>query len=227
MAQEEICMKSYEGKLPYLDDSVLERFSNIIIKSEDGAEFHLNELLFVSWSKCGNEMIKDSYINDKIIISSEYCKSELKMFCDFIMKGILPCSIIDILNGKISPQLHNVFVGFGVDLVSKLSHCSFLNPSVKIEVPVNSYDYIFEEDPLLLNNDDSFDEKETFKCSDTFLGLNKHINAMNCLRKQTKNATLQNYHDTKTLTVDFSADVKVGFSQKNIIASKVKGGHGV
>ena len=29
------------------------------------------------------------------------------------------------------------------------------------------------------------------------------------------------------LTVDVSADVKVCFSQKNIIASKVRGGHGV
>ena len=185
MAQEEICMKSFKGKLPYLEDSVLGQFSNVIIKSEDGTEFYLNELLFVSWSKCGIEMIKDSYVNDKIIISSEYCKSELNMFCDFITKGILPCSIIDILNGKISPQLLNVFQSFGVDLVSKLSHCSFLNPSVKIEVPVDSYDYIFEEDPLILNNDDSFDEKET----------------LNYLREETKNDTLQNYHDTKALNM--------------------------
>ena len=38
---------------------------------------------------------------------------------------------------------------------------------------------------------------------------------------------LKRYRDLSGLTVDFSDDVKLGDTEKNIIALKVRGGHGV
>ena len=120
--------------LPYLQDELISEFSNIVIKSEDGTKFQLNELLFLSWSKCASDMIKDSFaLDNEIVISSEYSPQELKIFCDFIMRGTLPCSMMDIVNKILNEDLDNLFLNFGVNLYSIVTGSSFLLPQVKLE----------------------------------------------------------------------------------------------
>ena len=120
--------------LPYLQDELISEFSNIVIKSDDGTEFQLNELLFLSWSKCASDMIKDSFALDNgIVISSEYSPQELKIFCDFIMRGTLPCSMMDIVNKTLNEDLDDLFLNFGVNLYSIVTGSSFLLPQVKLE----------------------------------------------------------------------------------------------
>ena len=55
-------------------------------------------------------------LQDEIIVSSGHSYTHLKIFYDFVMKGILPCSETDILGGKMSSELNSVFLSFGVDL---------------------------------------------------------------------------------------------------------------
>ena len=127
-------LHTQNSTLPYLQDQLIREFSNIVIKSEDGTEFRLNELLFASWSKCASDMIKDSFaLDNDIVILSEYSPQEVKIFCDFIMRGTLPCSMMDIVNKTLNEDLDNLFLNFGVNLYSIVTGSSFLLPQVKLE----------------------------------------------------------------------------------------------
>ena len=105
------------SRFPDLKDSVVKEFANIVIKSEDGGEICVNILFLVSWSRFAKAILKDALNKDHdVIISSNIIQSDLKIFHDFIMKGILPCAEMDIINGEMSSETNNLFLSFGVDL---------------------------------------------------------------------------------------------------------------
>ena len=61
-----------------------------------------------------SEYIEDS--NQEIIISSNMSKSELEIILDFVMKGNLPCSELDILNDQVPGEISSLFASFGIDI---------------------------------------------------------------------------------------------------------------
>ena len=91
------------SKIPYLNKSVIEKFANIAIVSENGKTFSMNHLLLISWSSYFKKLLEDARIQDQdtITISTNCSQSDLKTVSDFIMTGILPCQEVDILNGKL------------------------------------------------------------------------------------------------------------------------------
>ena len=106
----------------YLDQLVIEQFSDLIIESENGEKFRFNHLLLIMKSSMAKDILKEAFAQDStnLAISTNFSQSELKIFYDFIMRGILPCPETDIMNGKISSDLNNIFLSFGVDLKSTL-----------------------------------------------------------------------------------------------------------
>ena len=105
-------------QLPYLSEIFNEEFSNVIIKSEDGNEIRINHLFMASWSKFSKELLQDalSYKDKEVVISSNFTRSDLKIFQDFVMKGALPCSESVIINNKLSKDIDNLFLSFGINL---------------------------------------------------------------------------------------------------------------
>ena len=91
------------SKIPYLNKSVIERFANIAIVSENGKTFSMNHLLLISWSNYFKKLLEDTRIQDQdtITISTNCSQSDLKTVSDFVMTGTLPCQEVDILNGKL------------------------------------------------------------------------------------------------------------------------------
>ena len=53
---------------------------------------------------------------DCFVISSNLSQMDLKIFSDFVMKGILPCPEIDIMNGKLPSEINDMFLSFGINL---------------------------------------------------------------------------------------------------------------
>ena len=106
----------------YLDQLVIEQFSDLIIESENGEKIRFNHLLLIMKSSMAKDILKEAFAQDStnLAISTNFSQSELKIFYDFIMKGILPCPETDIMNGKMSSDLNNIFLSFGVDLKSTL-----------------------------------------------------------------------------------------------------------
>ena len=70
-----------------------------------------------------------------MVISSDFAHSELKLLRDFIMKGALPCSEMDILNEKISAEVKNIFTSFGINLELIIKSMSNKEEVFHIEVP--------------------------------------------------------------------------------------------
>ena len=113
-------MKIHLGKseVPYLKKSIVDEFADLIIKSVDGDEININHLLLISWSKfCQNLLRHDMLQNQgKIVISSNFSNSDLKIFRNFVMFGYLPCQEVDIIDGNMSPDIDNMFKSFGINL---------------------------------------------------------------------------------------------------------------
>ena len=90
--------------VPYLDIKVIEDFASLIIKAEDGHIVYINHLILVAWSNISKQVLKDIPIvdfKDDVVILSNFSQWELKIFHDFVMKGVLPISDIDIINNKL------------------------------------------------------------------------------------------------------------------------------
>ena len=105
--------------VPYLDIKVIEDFASLIIKAEDGHIVYINHLILVAWSNISKQVLKDIPIvdfKDDVVILSNFSQWELKIFHDFVMKGVLPISDMDIINNKLSSEIDNVFLSFGVNL---------------------------------------------------------------------------------------------------------------
>ena len=110
--------------LPYLNHSIIEEFSQIVVISEEGAQFRLNHLLLVSWSPFAKHFIKGGFCpvnfpaiqSDDVVISTNFTQMELKMLHNFIMRGDLPCAEDEILNGNLNPEIDMVFTSFGINL---------------------------------------------------------------------------------------------------------------
>ena len=84
---------------------------------------------------------------------AEIIKGLKVMVYNFIEKGIIPCSALDILNNKLQPERLNLFLSFGVDLRVVLS-CIPLEPTVQL------FKIEKEPDPPMVNHlDDSFFEE--------------------------------------------------------------------
>ena len=120
--------------VPYLDDSHAQEYADVIVKSEDGIDFRFNKLFFVAlmtmgaenkslWStnKLNPDLLDHWTIDQEIVISTNYTYQDLKIICDFIMQGILPCPIEDIFSGKMAGNLMEIFHSFGLDLTSILA----------------------------------------------------------------------------------------------------------
>ena len=73
------------------------------------------------------DLLQDAYMKGSdMVISSDFAHSELKLLRDFIMKGALPCSEMDILNEKISAEVKNIFTSFGINLELIIKSMSYL-----------------------------------------------------------------------------------------------------
>ena len=73
-------------KLPYLNQEIMDAFSYVRIKSEDGHEILINNLILIAWSDFSKDLLEDLK-NEDIVISTNFTFEELKFFNDFIMKG--------------------------------------------------------------------------------------------------------------------------------------------
>ena len=135
--------------VPYLQESIIEEFADLIIKSNDGNKVHINSLLLVSWNKVLKEPLKEAFMQniDSVVISSNFCHSELIILRDFIMHNILPCSESDIISDKLSRDINNVFLSVGINLKVILN--SFL---IKKE-DKNAIEDFRDSDPLPLEEE--------------------------------------------------------------------------
>ena len=123
-----------DSPLPYLNHSIIEEFSQIVVISEEGAQFRLNHLLLVSWSPFAKNFMKGSFCpligainSDDVVISTNFTQMELKMLQNFIMRGDLPCSENEILNGTTSPEIDlQVFTSFGINLNFRMFTYNFV-----------------------------------------------------------------------------------------------------
>ena len=136
--------------LPYLEKSVIDDFSQIVIKSEDGYEILINHLVLASFSNIATELFEDALLHnaENTIISSNLSQSELIQISDFISKGALPCSKTDIANGNLSCDTNKVFLSLGINLENIVkSNCQKSEKNVKEKEEYNPV-YNEEEENL-------------------------------------------------------------------------------
>ena len=132
--------------LPYLEKYVIDDFSQIVIKSEDGYEILINHLVLASFCNIATKLFEDALLQnaENTIISSNLSQSELKQISDFISKGALPCSKTDIANGKLSCDTNNVFLSLGINLENIVkSNCQ---KTEKRFIKEEEYNPAFDED---------------------------------------------------------------------------------
>ena len=55
-------------------------------------------------------------VDNEVVISSNLSLTELRVFHDFIMKGSLPTSDVDIMNDKLPNHIESIFLSFGINL---------------------------------------------------------------------------------------------------------------
>ena len=95
--------------MPYLNNDIIKKFGNLVIKTADGLELKINLLILVSVSQMFKDFLNE--INDDVldvVILSEFQSLDLKLFRDFIMEGYLP--------GLISSKVEQLFQSFGINL---------------------------------------------------------------------------------------------------------------
>ena len=115
-------LKQNLGNVPYLDQDVIEEYADITLKSiSDSKECKINKLMLMSWNRYSNplkEVLSNHFQNyeEDIFISCDFNSQEVKQFCDFVMKGVLPCSEADIISGKMNADVIQIFQCFGIDL---------------------------------------------------------------------------------------------------------------
>ena len=111
-------------RLPYLSAEVIEEFAEIVIKSDSGYEFRINHLLWMGWSNLSKRLLHDALIYnlDVVTITTDFSSNEIHMLYNFIMKNILPCSEMEIVNDKLAPEINNVFLTFGINLKFAVSN---------------------------------------------------------------------------------------------------------
>ena len=105
-------------ELPYLDTTVVEEFAQIVVKSKDGQEILINHLFLLGWSSLPKDLLQDAFTHnqDNLIISTNCSHDSIEKLRDFIMKGVLPCSEIDIINDKLPKEINSAFQSFGIHL---------------------------------------------------------------------------------------------------------------
>ena len=107
------------GPVPYLSRSIIEEYADLIVKAIDGHEVHLNKLLLISWSNGMKNVLSSEYFEDcsqEVIISSNLSKTDLEIIFEFVMKGNLPCSELEILNDQVPEEISSLFASFGIDI---------------------------------------------------------------------------------------------------------------
>ena len=107
--------------IPYLNKAVIEEYADITIRSNDGEKYLVNKLLLMSWSQIKGHQLKEVLLshfqsNEDIIISSDFYSQDIRLFCDFVMEGLLPCSADEIIAGNISREALQIFNSFGISL---------------------------------------------------------------------------------------------------------------
>ena len=164
--------------IPYLEPKVTEEFAQVSIKSIDNHEIRVNHLFLIVWSANAKEFLFEAFYNQEelIVISTDFNASELNQLNDFVTKGTLPCPKSDILDGKLSANVNNVFKSFGIDLKLVLQL-----PKIKQEdidpldykaiisvekLNVNSYDN--QKTSYEFNNDDFNDGDADFELDQYF-----------------------------------------------------------
>ena len=147
-------------RVPYLEDNNIEEHLNLSITSEDGHELLFNNLFLVSWSEISKQIIEDAAnLDTKMVILSNFSRSDLKVFQDFIMKGVLPMSDTDILRDMLPSSIQNIFSSFGMDLKKILKDIKFgkvpskqFNTSYPLQSQINFKSEIYDDD-----DDDNFE----------------------------------------------------------------------
>ena len=145
-------------RVPYLEDSNIEEHLNLTITSEDGHELLFNNLFLVSWSEISKRIIEDAAnLDTKMVILSNFSRSDLKVFQDFIMKGVLPMSDADILRDMLPSSIQNIFSSFGMDLKKILKDIKFG------KVPSKQFNTSYPKQPQVnfkseIDYDDDYDD---------------------------------------------------------------------
>ena len=139
-------------RVPYLNQDIVKKYSDLVVKSTDGNTIVLNQLVLVCWSKYMKEMFLDYSIEDQnnFVILTNANRDELKLLHDFIMNGALPCAIFEIQNGKLPSDIDNLFQSFGIDL-----RCIVNSIMIKLEEETESMEFNILNNVLtenILNN---------------------------------------------------------------------------
>jgi hypothetical protein len=115
--QQKISLKS-NSVFDYLSNTVLSEYSVIKVKSENGRTiFMFNHLVMASLSEMLFNIFYEEFDTiDEIVISTDISEQELTLVHNFVMEGILPQKIDDILADKLDIKLENLFKKFGIDL---------------------------------------------------------------------------------------------------------------
>ena len=125
-------------ELPYLNDEEIEQHDQIIIKSGDNHQISLNRLVYLSFTHFrgfGKALLRDAFMRcSDMVISTDFSGSELQMLHNFVMKGFLPCSEADILDGVVDADSLNIFHSFGIDLRQLLSQSPSQDTKATVQV---------------------------------------------------------------------------------------------
>ena len=167
------------SEVPYLNRSIVDEFSELTIRSEDGQEVKVNHLLLISWSNFSKALLHKSLLqNEDFIISSNFSLQDLQMFRDFVMQGTLPCSETDIMSGMMPISFDHVFQTFGINLQFIVANLNVKTepdglPIAKKYDQFNQKEYFFHDDNQMTENDffEAFEAK--FGEGNEFLPLPK------------------------------------------------------
>ena len=156
------------SSVPYLNETEIEEFSHLNIKSSTSGQhlININPLILASWSnvfKCLLQEIGNQHDFENVVVISDFSIKELKIMKIFLTKGHLPCSEFEILNDRMPVEISNLFSSFGIDLKSCLKQPNEMSaPQVKEEEGNNFYSEIKSEmfETVIENRVDEDDDAE-------------------------------------------------------------------
>ena len=80
----------------------------------------------------------------------EIVKGLRVMINGFVEKGILPCTELDIMDGKLPPEKYQMFLSFGIDLEVAIS-CFPMDPIIPL-IKLEPNDYIADDNVQTVAN---------------------------------------------------------------------------
>ena len=231
-------LRSSFTQVPYLERKIVDDNSNLIIKSEDGHEVKFNHYFLISWSTISKRVLRNfPLVDNEVVISSNLSLTELRVFHDFIMKGSLPTSDVDIMNDKLPNHIESIFLSFGINLKKIVKNFLYgiveneieqqddfqcklesddgnydVNPEVVIKTECDGDDYI-DENSAYEENDHLMKSESTNlrgPCPECYKIIHK-----NSMTRHLRNVHYKNDEEIKHMHTKFK------FHQRNVDFKKV------